>query len=75
MRFALEAGCIIAGCFLLVFGAVLGLTLWECNGFGKATGLDTRVEGGSCYANVDGKWVPSKFVFGTAHEVRRKGTP
>ena len=67
--------CIIVVFISLLFGAAYGLVVWECNGMNAVTGLDTRVDGGVCYANVDGKWVPGKFVFGTAHEVRIKAKP
>ncbi len=50
---------------------VAGIDYLSCRGFSKGTGIDTRWEWG-CYANVDGKWVPSEYVFGKAKELRIK---
>jgi hypothetical protein len=54
----------------LIVGIASGIDYLECQGF-KNTGYETKWEW-SCYANVDGHWVPRAFVFGNAQEVRLK---
>lgn len=54
-----------------VFAILATVDYLDCRGFGAATGMSTRWEW-SCYANVGDKWVPKKYVFGEANEVRVK---
>ncbi len=54
-----------------VFSFAVGVDYLGCRGFGNGTGYQVKYEWG-CYANVNGRWVPSKFVFGEANELRIK---
>lgn len=60
--------CIVVVCVGLV-GVVCLVDYLSCIGFAQGTGIETRWSWG-CYANVGGEWVPSKYVFGQAHELR-----
>jgi hypothetical protein len=58
--------------FCVIFGLdYIGKSI-DCGGFERATGIETRMAGFSCYAKVDGKFVPAAFVFGKARELRIK---
>lgn len=57
--------------FAGLFAVIVGVDWLDCRGFARGTGIETRWEWG-CYASVDGKWVPKKYAFGDAHEVRVK---
>lgn len=69
--------------FILPFGIVMGIIAGgggiiytadriDCSGFETATGTKTEYHGFTCYAQVQGQWVPKQYVFGDAHEVRLK---
>ena len=60
---------------LMVAAGVTGVDYLNCSGLQTGTGIPTRWSWG-CYAQVNGRWVPSKYVFGDAHELRIKdGAP
>ncbi len=61
--------CVAVGGFAL--GASRLLVEVKCSSF-EATGYETEVFGLSCYAKVDGKYVPAEYVFGKAVELRTK---
>ena len=61
---------IVAAMLCLIFGIAIAGDAYSCAGFSKATGYETKYKGLACYAKVDGKYVPSKFVFGYAVELR-----
>jgi len=73
--------CLICG-FVAMIAVLLGgvfafaviVDKLDCGGFERATGIETRWEW-ACYAKVDGKWIPKKFVFGDANELRIKSKP
>ena len=65
---------VIALVALAIGGTAISTSYLSCRGFANGTGIETRWEWG-CYAKVDGKWVPSQYVFGAANEVRLKGKP
>lgn len=54
-----------------IFVFVTTISYLDCRGFANGTGIETRWAWG-CYANVDGRWVPSKYVFGETNEIRVK---
>jgi len=70
-----EFGLPIAVMVGMIFGfialVVIGGDYATCKGFEAATGYETKYSFG-CYAKVEDKWVPSQFVFGDAHELRKK---
>lgn len=55
----------------LFVGLVASVDYLDCRGFERGTGVETRWTWG-CYAQVDGQWVPKKYVFGEAAELRVK---
>lgn len=62
--------------FLVVFilsivALVATVDYLDCRGFETGTGIETKWAWG-CYANVGGQWVPKKYAFGDAHELRIK---
>jgi hypothetical protein len=71
--FAFFATFFVGVFFLLLglFGIVVGADYLDCKGFHRGTGIETRWEWG-CYAKVNGQWVPKKYAFGDAHELRVK---
>lgn len=56
---------------IFIIGVAFGLDYADCRGFESGTGIKTKWAW-SCYAEVDGKWVPKQYAFGEAHEVRVK---
>jgi hypothetical protein len=62
---------IIIGIATLVVGGMTTISYLQCYGLHRATGIEVRYDFG-CYAKVDNRWVPSQYVFGTAHELRIK---
>lgn len=63
--------CIFFMLMLGSFAVSAGIDYLDCRGFQKGTGIETRYEWG-CYANVDGRWVPKAYAFGSANEFRIK---
>lgn len=59
---------------IVCFGSVIGMawlvTYIHCSSFAEGTGYPTKQVKLSCYAQVDGKWVPKNYVFGRANEIR-----
>ena len=55
----------------IAFGAAKVLGEMKCSSF-EATGYQTELFGLTCYAKVDGKFVPVEYVFGDAVELRTK---
>lgn len=59
---------------VLFFAVVIGLSViaerYACSQFEVATGIKTHYIGLQCWADVDGKRVPSDTVFGDAHQLR-----
>lgn len=49
---------------------LIGVDYLDCRGFAE-TGYEVKWNWG-CYAKVDGKWLPKKYVFGEANEIRLK---
>lgn len=76
MRANLEVFGLIIGVFVAIFlplgGLFIGVDYYQCQGFGKATGHEVQYVGLECYAKLDGKFVPSKFVFGKSIELRAR---
>lgn len=63
--------CTILIIVLLSVGGVSYIgEIIECYGFEDATKIETKMEGFTCYAHVDGKWIPKDFVYGSAHDIR-----
>jgi hypothetical protein len=68
---------IVAGVVAMVLIICVICFIWyvtsyfDCKGFAKGTGYQTKFEWG-CYANVNGKWMPQQYVYGSAHELRMK---
>lgn len=60
---------------IIVIGGIAGIVgavdYLDCVGFESATGTNTRWRF-ECYAEIDGKWVPKKYIFGDAYELRLK---
>lgn len=59
---------VVVGIFFVL---IVGVDYLDCKGFKAGTGFETKWEWG-CYAKVDGKWIPKKYVFGDVNEVRIK---
>ena len=59
---------------MLAFGILSGGDYLSCRGFQQGTGIETRWFW-SCYAKMDGVWVPKDYVFGSAKELRLKDKP
>lgn len=55
----------------VIGGLVVSIGVYQCHGLSRATGLETRWDGG-CYVHSGDRWVPSNYVFGDAHEMRIK---
>ena len=70
LEFFLPFLCIIAGAMGLVCGALYVGDRIDCPGFAEGTGLQTRYQGLDCYVKLGDAWVPKKYVFGDAHELR-----
>lgn len=66
---------VIAGVFLVILGStfsmMFGASYIDCRSFGQVTGHNVRYAWG-CYVEVDGKFVPREYVYGSAHELRHK---
>lgn len=82
MSYFLEEFLEIFGMVLLLCAIVVAVALgtffsvdaYQCHGMGRATGLETRWDG-ACFVHTKDGWVPSKFAFGDAHELRIKEQP
>ena len=70
----LSVAAIVAAVFLLSIGLVGGINYLDCRGFQNGTGIETRWSW-SCYAKMDGAWVPKDYVFGAVKELRLKDKP
>ena len=62
---------IFVAVILGIEGMVCTVDYLDCRGFRNGTGIETKWEWG-CYAKVGERWVPKKYVFGDANELRIK---